>query len=218
MQIIKLKSVARIPRQTLNLIIKTLKTGGVIAFPTETTYGLGCDPRNIKAIEKIYKMKGREKGKPFPLVAASVAQVRQVAMLQAISYKLQAQYWPGSLTLVLPVRPTAHLAHQIAPHGEVAIRVSSHLIVQQITRAFGFPIVATSANKSGKSECRSGRAVARAFACRCRACTCPYACDAPDLILDAGALPRRKPSTIVRITTDGSVEILRQGAVRLKRL
>lgn len=206
MQIFKLKKDKKIPDAVIRQIVKILKAGGVIAFPTETTYGLGCDPRNKKALARIYKIKGRVKGKPFPLVAASIEQVRRVANLgerrpacrqgrsplRTTHYKLSTKYWPGPLTLIL---------------GRVAIRVSSHPMVHQITRAFGFPIIATSANKSGQPECRSGRAVARIFLNQKHA---------PDVLIDAGSLPHRKPSTIARVQHDGSVEILRQGAIRLK--
>lgn len=204
MQIIKLKSATRIPRRVLNLIVNILKAGGVIAFPTETTYGLGCDPRNKKAVARIYKIKGRERGKPLPLVATSVEQVKKIVdfgvgarfprpgAMTAPLRKLMKHYWPGPLTLVL---------------GRMAIRVSSHPLVRQMARAFGFPIIATSANKSGQPECRSGRAVARIFSTQK---------NAPDLLIDAGALRHRKSSTIARVRHDGSAEILRQGAIRLK--
>jgi L-threonylcarbamoyladenylate synthase len=206
MQIIKLKHANQIPRGELSLVLKTLKAGGVMAFPTETTYSLGCDPRNKKAVARIYRIKGRKKGKPFPLVAASVAQVRLIAHLPmgegaSPLRKLMKHYWPGSLTLIL---------------NGTAIRVSSHPLVRQITRAFGYPIIATSANKSGEPECRSGQAVIQIF---CRGGVSPPGRDnrarTPDLILDAGTLPRRKPSTIARVRQDGTIEVLRQGAIRL---
>lgn len=177
--------------------VRVLKRGGVIAYPTETTYGLGCDPRNAKAIARIYRMKGREKKKPFLLVASSEMQVRKVARLEGATRALANRYWPGPLTLVLP---------RVNGKGKIAIRVSSSPYVQSLCRAFGYPIVSTSANRSGEPECRSGRAVRRVFAAQK---------EKPDGILDTGALPRRKPSTIARVHSDGSVKILRQGAVRL---
>ena len=182
---------------------RVLRKGGVIAFPTETTYGLGCDPRNLKAVRRIYKLKGRDYKKPLLLVASSVAQVRRVAELHAASFMLQEKYWPGPLTLVLPIRKPSTLVSGVAVKGEVAIRVSSSSIVQMLTRQLGFPIVATSANRTGQAECRSSRAVRAVF-------------DGDiDYILDAGALPKRKLSTVARVQTDGTIEVIRAGAIKL---
>jgi len=184
-----------------------LRRGDVIAFPTETTYGLGCDPRNAKAVARIFRIKGRAKTKSLPLVAASVAQVRRIAMLSAGARWLASRRWPGPLTLVLPIRQM-RLAKGIALRGEVAVRVSSSPFVRAVCQAYGFPIVATSANRSGESDCRSGRSVAQAFQSKKHQ---------PDLVIDLGALPRRKPSTVARVREDGSIEVLRQGSIRLPR-
>jgi len=184
-----------------------LARGGVVALPTETTYGLSCDPRNAMSLRRIYRMKGRSSTKSCILVAASIAQVRKVAVLRGASLRLAQTYWPGPLTLILPLSPeSASLPGIIFQTGEIAIRVSSSLVVQKLCRQFGFPIVSTSANLSGESECRSADEIQKVFA-RQRLM--------PDLILDGGLLTRRKPSTIARVRADGSIEILRQGAVRL---
>lgn len=204
-------------RTAARAAVAALKRGGVIAFPTETTYGLGCDPRNAKAVARIFKMKGRTKTKSLPLVAASLSQVRRIAKRgamsdeqRATSHELMVRYWPGPLTLVLPIRKGGRrgppLPKSIAPRGEVAIRVSSSPFVRAVCRAHGFPIVATSANQSGEPECRSGAAVVRVFRSKTQQ---------PDLVIDMGALPRRKPSTVARVREDGTVEVLRQGAIRL---
>ncbi len=191
--------------KVIRAAIAVLKRGGVIAYPTETVYGLGCDPRNANAVARIFRIKGRSKAKSLLLAAASLYQARKVATLKAISYKLQARYWPGPLTLVLPTRHVK-LAKGIAPHGEVAIRVSSSSFVQALCQAYGFPIVSTSANKSGELDCRSGKAVINIFQNQ------KYQ---PDLIIDFGPLPYRKPSTVARIRSDGSITVLRQGAIRI---
>lgn len=182
--------------------VRALRRGGVIAFPTETTYGLGCDPRNMQAVRRIYKLKGRDYTKPLLLVASSLAQVRKVAMFHVSSLRLQEPYWPGPLTLVLLVKKSASLVSGVAVKGEVAIRVSSSSIVQLLTRVYGFPIVATSANRTGEPECRSARAIRHIFA------------DELDYIVDAGALPKRKLSTVARVKKDGIIEVIRQGAVK----
>lgn len=180
----------------LRQAVAVLKKGGVIAYPTETVYGLGCDPRKSSAIRRIYSLKGRDRKKQLLLVAASIAQVRKVAKLEGAALVLARKYWPGPLTLVLPS----------LKKGSVAIRVSSSSIVQDLCRAFGYPIISTSANRSGETECRSGRAVKRLFA---------QGHLAPDFVIDAGGLPRRKTSTVAHVRKDGTVEIVRVGAIKL---
>lgn len=177
--------------------IKILKRGGVIAYPTETTYGLGCDPRNAKAVRRIYAIKVRENKKPYLLVASSVPQVKKVAKLAGANLEFALRYWPGPLTLVLPEKKGKK---------EIAIRVSSSKFVRSLTETYGFPIVSTSANKSGKKECRSGRAIVATFQDQKHK---------PDLVIDVGSLPRRKASTIARVWEDGRVEILRSGSVKI---
>jgi L-threonylcarbamoyladenylate synthase len=202
-----------IEQAAVKAAVSVLRRGGVIAYPTETTYGLGCDPRNAKAIAGIFSIKGRDRKKPFLLVAADVKQVKSVAHLVGANIRsplhdIIRRHWPGPLTLVLPVRVGAihELSPPIRPNREIAIRVSSDGFVQAVCRAYGSPIVSTSANRSGEPDCRSGRAVRRIFAGTGKK---------PDLLIDAGVLPRRKPSTVARVKPDGTVEILRQGAVRL---
>lgn len=182
--------------------VSALNRGGVIAFPTETTYGLGCDPRKTQAVERIFTMKGRDANKPLLLVAGSWEQVEQVAHLSGAIKRLAEKYWPGPLTLVLPVRAEAGLASGVAPQGEVAVRYSSSLIVQKLVWAFGSAIVATSANTSGQPDSRSAEDV--------RA----YNLDI-DYIIDGGRLDESLPSTVARVKEDGTIEIIRQGVVKL---
>lgn len=112
--------------------VSVLKRDGVIAFPTETTYGIGCDPRKVRAVERIFAMKGRDAHKPILLVAGSWEQVERVAHVSKAAKRLAEKYWPGPLTLVLPVREEAGLAHGVAPQAEVAVRFSSSAIVQKL--------------------------------------------------------------------------------------
>lgn len=187
--------------------------GEVIAFPTETTYGLGCDSRDAKAVRKIFLLKQRDRSKPLLLVADTVARAMQVVDLEKMTKEqkfvmkdLTRRYWPGALTLVLPARREVGLAAAVRPRWEVAIRVSSSIEVRKLVREIGFPMVATSANISGKVALRSVRAIAREFASsRVK----------PDRIVDGGVLPRRKASTVVRIEKDGTLTVIRAGAIRI---
>lgn len=183
--------------------VSALNKGGVIAFPTETTYGLGCDPRNTQAVERIFQIKGRDHKKPLLLVAGSYEQVGQVAHLSVCTRQLAERYWPGPLTLVLPVRPEAALVDSVAVGGEVAVRFSSSRVVQSLTNVFGFPIVATSANPAGQPDSRSADDV-RAYKL------------GVDYIIDRGQLEESLPSTVARIKEDGMVEVIRQGVLTIE--
>jgi len=191
------------PRYSIAHAAGVLKNGGVIAYPTETAYGLGCDPRNRHAVQEIYRLKGRDRSKPLLLVASSLDQVKRVARIDGQVLRMAKKYWPGPLTLILPLKKPSVLVPGIAAHGEVAIRVSSSPIVQMLTRTFGFPIVSTSANKSGQPEARSARSIREIFGAKIH------------FLLDGGALPKRKLSTVARVKPDGSIEIVRAGAVNV---
>lgn len=188
--------------------LQVLQEGGVIAYPTETVYGLGCDPRDEEAVKRIFRIKKREAGKPVLLVAGSLAQVRHIVRLEGNALALAQRFWPGALTLVLPVLPGVRLAKRVVLRGEVAIRFSASPIVRKLTRRYGFPIVSTSANLSGEPACMSVNEIKATFVSRKHA---------PDIVFDGGRLPGRKASTIVGFSASGEGEILRQGAVRISQ-
>lgn len=185
--------------------VQALQQGGVVAIPTETVYGLACDPRNTRAVQRVFALKGRDPNKPLLLVAGSLAQVQQVAVLDALAKRIAKRYWPGALTLILPIKQPTELVSGVAVHGGVAIRYSSSPIVQTLARRFGYPLVATSANKSGEPVCQSVRAIRRAL---------------PEIaeVIDVGFLSPRAPSTVIRIKKDGSIEYVRRGAIKNIRL
>ena len=206
-------SSSRSKQNSINDVVRAMKHGAVVAYPTETTYGLGCDPRDAKAVRRVFTIKGRPDGKPVLLTASSMAQVRKVVdatRLTACARKtflhLTRRHWPGALTLVLPARRDAKLVRHIAPKGEVAIRVTSSPIAAMLAKRYGFPVVSTSANRSGREPARSAGQVLKAFT----------GGPLPDLLIDAGRTGKAKPSTLARILPDGGLEVLRQGSIRLK--
>lgn len=180
--------------------IEVLHAGGVVAFPTETSYGLAVDPMNPEAVARLYVVKARDRNKPLPLIAASVAQVRRTARLAGKAAHFAGRYWPGPLTIVLTLR---HAIPALGTAQEAAIRVPGSATARALAQAFGGMITSTSANVSGEEPLYSGAAVRRVFARRARK---------PDLVLDAGTLPKRPASTIVRFRR-GRMEVLRDGAL-----
>ncbi len=185
-----------------------LMRGGVIAYPTETTYGLGCDPRSHAALAKIYRLKERDKGKALPLIACSMEQVEKLFKLTPQAKELAKEYWPGPLTLLLePADMSLRKFMPVFKDGLTAVRVSSNQFASDLACAFGFPIVATSANMSGDPACLSAAQVMGSFMHR-------ETEDQPDLIIDGGELEPSEPSTIVKFDGD-EIKIVRQGAIQI---
>ena len=191
--------------QTIDQAIAILKNGGVVVFPTETAYGLAADATNTEAVNRIFLLKGRTEDKSFPLIAADQAMVEAVAGIPRGLIRLADRYWPGPLTLVLPVL-SDRLAPAVIRQGTVAVRVSSHFVAQALSRGIGRPIVSTSANRSGESVCYSLDCVKNQFESQEIK---------PDYYLDAGALTPEPPSTIIGLDDYGIPEVLRQGSIEI---
>jgi L-threonylcarbamoyladenylate synthase len=175
---------------------EALARHGVIALPTETFYGLAVDPRDAAAVARVFALKGREAGKALLVVAASVAQVGELADLDASRAAALAGAWPAPLTVVLPVRrPLA------AVGGTVAVRVPEHALLRSLLARVG-PLTATSANRSGAPPATTAGEVAAALA------------DEVDLLLDGGPTPGGLPSTLIEWTGERPY-VLRPGAFPL---
>lgn len=192
-----------ISEKSVREAVAILKQGGVVAVPTETSYGLAADATNASAVRKIYGIKGREKGKPLPLIASSFAQAARYVALHGLAAQIAKKYWPGPVTIVALIADAA-LGRALGVK-EAAVRVPLSKVARSLARRLGRPITSTSANLSDQPASYSGDDVRSAFGGRRHQ---------PDLLLDAGRLPRRQPSTIVRI--DGEkIAVLRQGTIRV---
>lgn len=160
-----------------------LRSGAVVAFPTETFYALGADPRSAAGVSEVFRLKGRPEDRRLPWIAASRAQVEAVAVLSENAATLADRCWPGPVTLVLPLRG--------AGGGGVAVRVSSHPLARALAAALGHPVISTSANPTGAPPLTTAAEVRDAFAGR----------GADDLrVLDGGRTPGGEPSVIVDVT------------------
>ena len=192
--------------EVIALAVDVLRRGGVVAYPTDTLYGLAVDPRHADAVARLYAAKGRGAQSAIPLIAASLEQAQNAAMLDQRGVRLARAFWPGPLTIVVPAR--GGLAAAVLGGGTtVAVRVPAHAVARALAAALGYCITATSANRSGESPAATGVDVAAAFA---------TASDL-DLLLDAGAVAGGPPSTIVEIG-QGSPRLVRAGAVPWDRV
>jgi tRNA threonylcarbamoyl adenosine modification protein (Sua5/YciO/YrdC/YwlC family) len=130
-------------------VVQCLQDGGIIAYPTDTTYGIGCSIFNKKGIERIYLMKGREKNKPFSFICSSVSEVSHYARVSNVAFKYLKRYLPGPYTFVLEATrevPDLLLTRQ----KTVGIRIPNNRICMDLVHALGNPIITTSANLSGE--------------------------------------------------------------------
>ena len=128
-----------------------LREGGLVAFPTETVYGLGADARNGEAVARIFEAKGRPRFNPLIVHLDDAAQARKIALFNDTAERLARAFWPGPLTLVLPLRPGAGLSALVSAGLEtVALRVPEHPLAQALLKEFAGPVAAPSANVSGR--------------------------------------------------------------------
>ncbi len=145
---------------TLAAIRQYLSRGGVIAYPTESCYGLGCDPDNPAAVERILKLKGRPRHKGLILIAAGRRQLQPYVHLPAAEQT--AGYWPGPFTFILPARRRAG-RWLTGRHNGLAVRVTAHADARRLCRELGMPLVSTSANRSGFKALKTASACRREF-------------------------------------------------------
>jgi L-threonylcarbamoyladenylate synthase len=177
-----------------------LRRGGILAYPTETFYGLGALASREDALQRLAAAKLRPEGKPLPLVAASLDDVLAVADLAPpLARRLAERFWPGPLTLVLPARATLS---PLVTSGErtVAVRVPGSDVARALAREAGGALVSTSANLSGEPPPASAAALSPALLARI------------DGVLDGGPTPGGQPSTIVAFDGDAP-RLVRAGAV-----
>lgn len=137
-----------------------IKKGGVIAYPTEYCYGLGCDPFNRRAIDKIIKIKGRSKAKGLIVIAGKTNELK--SLITPINTKDVEGYWPGPYSLILKTRRRVP-KNLTGRHDKIAVRVTKHLLVKQICSTLNSPVVSTSANISGHTPLKTYRDCKRVF-------------------------------------------------------
>lgn len=194
----------------LKSAIAVLKNGGVVVFPTETSYGIGCDATNARAVRQVFALKGRPDGKGTPLIVDSLTMAEKWGLFNVTAKKLAKKHWPGALTIIVPLRVFARneetkqsrVSPLVLQNKTVALRVSSHPIAHALAKGLGRPLVATSANLSGEPPAFSLKALS------------PLLKSFPPAILNAGSLPKRKPTTLVKVIDD-QCEVLRQGSIKL---
>jgi L-threonylcarbamoyladenylate synthase len=177
-----------------------VKRGGVIVYPTDTVYGLGCDPFNTRSVSQLLRTKG-ERRKPLPVLASDMASIQKIAYVPQEVTELASHFWPGPLTLILskkeilPDVVTSNLR-------SVGVRIPHHVIAMKLIQGSGGLLIGTSANKTGEKPARTAQEARVQLG------------NNVDLILDGGETPLGTPSTILDLTSEPP-KLLREGPVRL---
>lgn len=182
--------------------VEVVGKGGVICYPTDTVYGLGCDPLNPSAVERVMRVKG-ERTKPMPVLVKDLENAERLAQFSDGARKLARQFWPGPLTMVLPASPI--LPKILVPNGTVGLRSPKLAICLDLLGLCSGALVGTSANPTGKPPATSAGDVVRELG------------DKIDLVLDGGSLPLGIASTVVDLA-EPKLTILREGPIGIREM
>ena len=180
-----------------------LAAGGVVAFPTDTLYGLAVDPSDDAAVSRLFAVKGRDRSAAIPLIAGDKTLAGRAGRFGRLDHRLADAFWPGPLTLVVPA--AASLSAGLSPHGTIGVRVPAHAVARALSLLFGQCVTATSANRTGTPSAATPDEVAARLM------------DEIDLLLDGGPAPGGPPSTVVEIV-DGRPTLHRAGVVSWNRV
>jgi L-threonylcarbamoyladenylate synthase len=177
--------------------------GGLVVYPTETVYGLGCDPFNIEAVKRVFKVKG-ERRKPPPILASSISHVKKIAYMSQEGKKIAKKFWPGPLTLVFPkklVLPDIVTCNL----DSVGVRIPKHDVALQLISLSNGLLIGTSANRTGEKPPRTVQEATQQLK------------EEVDVFLDGGPTTLGKPSTVADLTSK-KPRILREGPISLKEI
>ena len=205
MKILKVNS-QRPEKKIIDTAVKILKAGGVVVYPTETSYGIGCDATQKKAVARIFKIKKRSPQKSVTIIVSSFRMARNYIVFDKLSWALAKKYWPGPLTIVLPKNKKKIYTDLTGKNWDFGVRISPQAIALAIVKKLSKPLISTSANISGKSPTYRISEILKQFKNK------KYQ---PDLILDAGKLPKKLTSTVI-LVEDGKIKILRKGPIKIK--
>jgi L-threonylcarbamoyladenylate synthase len=186
----------------IKLTATSIRKGGLVVFPTDTVYGFGCDPRNTKAVQSIFRIKKRKESKQLPILGYSKDEISKISIFDDTSIKIADRFWPGQVTLVLKLKDD-EIKKSMSLDGKIAVRVPNHPCALSLLKECRL-LVGTSANFSGLPAFSDSKKVLASFS-------------GYDVFLDGGTISNSAESTIVEVV-DGKLKILRQGKVTKKEL
>jgi len=178
----------------------TLSDGGIIVFPTDTVYGIGCNPYYDESVERIFQIKDRSEDKPLPVMGYSISDIEKLVHMSPLAKSLAQYFWPGALTIVSPCKDNNISRRVMAGGDNLAVRIPGNRCTQALLRFCKY-LIGTSANVSGRKPCTSSYEVLSS------------GLSGFDLVLDGGALGGGIESTIIEVM-DSNVRILREGVIK----
>jgi len=183
---------------------EAVRRGAVIVYPTDTVYGIGCDPYNVKAVRRVIEIKMRER-KPFPVLCSSLENAKRLVRLNRKSLRLAQKFWPGPLTIVAEI--IDQKLPKVLTFGSkmLGVRVPNHEFTLQLIELSGGFLVGTSANKAGLKSPTSAEEVKSVLSSE-------Y-----DILLDGGETPLKAESTVIEVDSD-KVKLLREKAISKEAL
>jgi L-threonylcarbamoyladenylate synthase len=194
-----------ISKNDINSLATRVKSGDIIVFPTETSYGIGCDATNQQAVDRIFAIKKRDKNKPLLIVVPDVESAKKYLVWNDNIEKLAKNYWPGLLTVIGEYSGNNLARGVVSKNNTVAVRVTDNLWLKEFCQKINCPLVATSANVSGGVPFYDFAEIKNAF-------SLSLSDNSPDVLVDAGNLPKNPPSTIVD-AVGAPIKLIRQGNI-----
>jgi L-threonylcarbamoyladenylate synthase len=182
----------------------TLSDGGIIVFPTDTVYGIGCNPYYDESVERIFQIKDRSEDKPLPVMGYSISDIEKLVHMSPLAKSLAQYFWPGALTIVSPCKDNNISRRVMAGGDNLAVRIPGNRCTQSLLRFCKY-LIGTSANVSGRKPCTSSHEVLSS------------GLSGFDLVLDGGALVGGIESTIIEVI-DSNVRILREGVIKSDKI
>jgi len=178
--------------------VEIIENGGVIIFPTDTVYGIGCNPYDANAVKKIYEIKSREKIKSLPVLVSSIEIVKQISIIDEFTEKIIKKYWPGPLTLILKLKDK-NLKESLNLEDKIAVRIPNSVCTLKLLNKCNL-LVGTSANVSGDSSFTDPQ--------ECMKNVKNY-----DIFVDGGTITSKGESTIIEIENE-KIHVIREGALK----
>jgi len=178
--------------------VEIIENSGIIIFPTDTVYGIGCNPYDTNAVKKIYEIKSREKTKSLPVLASSIEIVKQITVIDEFTEKIVKKYWPGPLTLILKLKDE-NLKKSLNLKDKIAVRIPNSVCTLKLLNKCNL-LVGTSANVSGYSSFTNPE--------ECMKNVKNY-----DVFVDGGTITSKGESTIIEIENE-KVHVIREGALK----
>ena len=189
-------------KEGIEKTFQVIKKGGIVVFPTDTVYGIGCNPYNANAVEKIYEIKSREKIKSLPVLAYSLDTVKEIARIDTFTEKIIKKYWPGPLTLILELTDKK-LKKSLNLDNKIAVRIPDSKCTLKLLEKCGL-LVGTSANISGSSSSTDPK--------ECLKNITNY-----DVFLNGGTITSKGESTIIEIENE-EIKIIRKGVLKKEEI